>query len=122
MLVITILKFILPFLIQKATCMLIFVDILPHKPVDLCILLFWCLGQVRIKENNVALRKTVYGLENLIENLVDGNYWTTPFPLSNEYRAAFFVDLGAVYKLSSIHLYGQGNQYEGEIEQNSLTY
>ncbi|KAF7260067.1 hypothetical protein EG68_04455, partial [Paragonimus skrjabini miyazakii] len=94
MFLITFLKFLLPFLIQEA------------------------IGQRRVKETNVALRKTVHGHGVYMDSLVDGNNWTIIIPQSNEYRAAFFVDLGAVYELSSIHLYGQSYQYEDRIGLN----
>ncbi|KAF8563723.1 hypothetical protein P879_11281 [Paragonimus westermani] len=88
MLATTVLKFVLPFLVQGAT------------------------GQGRVKETNVALNKTVHGHGSYIDNLVDGNNLTMAVPDSSEYRAAFFVDLGAVYELSSIQLYGQDSQFE----------
>ncbi|KAF8563724.1 hypothetical protein P879_11282 [Paragonimus westermani] len=96
MLATTVLKFVLPFLVQGAT------------------------GQGRVKETNVALNKTVHGHGSYIDNLVDGNNLTMAVPDSSEYRAAFFVDLGAVYELSSIQLYGQDSQFEGEFQQSSL--
>ncbi|KAF7245074.1 hypothetical protein EG68_09890 [Paragonimus skrjabini miyazakii] len=42
-------------------------------------------------------------------------------PDSNEYRAAFFVDHGAVYELSSIHLHSQNCPHTAEFEQSSLS-
>ncbi|KAF8563625.1 hypothetical protein P879_11584 [Paragonimus westermani] len=95
MIVITVLKCILPFLIQEAT------------------------GQWRVEETNVALRKTVRGRGFYMDSLVDGDNQTMSVPDSSEYRAAFFVDLGAVYELSSINLYGQSYQYEDHIGLNA---
>ncbi|KAA3671688.1 uncharacterized protein DEA37_0014197 [Paragonimus westermani] len=94
MLVITLLKFVLPFLIQEAT------------------------GQGRVQEDNIALHKTVHGYGSYITNLVDGNNLTLAVPNSSDYRAAFFVDLGAVYELSSIQVYGQSTQFEDRIGLN----
>ncbi|KAF5395879.1 hypothetical protein PHET_11387, partial [Paragonimus heterotremus] len=53
-----------------------------------------------------------------MHNLVDGDHWTIMVPESGEYRAAFFVDLGSVYELSSIHLYGQSKKFEDRIGLN----
>ncbi|KAF8564570.1 hypothetical protein P879_11122 [Paragonimus westermani] len=94
MFLINFLKFVLPFLTQDAT------------------------GQGRVKETNVALNKTVRGRGFFMEDLVDGHNLTMAVPDSSEYRTAFFVDLGAVYELSSIQLYGQSSQVEGEYGLN----
>ncbi|KAF5395749.1 hypothetical protein PHET_11174 [Paragonimus heterotremus] len=96
MFLITVLKFVLPFLIQGVA---------------------GASGQARIKENSVALRQTVYGRAQYMKNLVDGSNWMVPFPGPSENRAAYFVDLGAVYELSSIQLHGHDDQFEGEFEQ-----
>ncbi|KAF5395383.1 hypothetical protein PHET_12102 [Paragonimus heterotremus] len=94
MLFIIVLKFVLPFLIPEV------------------------IGQGRVKETNVALNKTVHGRGIFMDSLVDGDHWTMTIPDFSEYWAAFFVDLGAVYELSSIQLYGQSFQFEDHIGLN----
>ncbi|KAF5396250.1 hypothetical protein PHET_11078, partial [Paragonimus heterotremus] len=56
-------------------------------------------------ERNVAFGKSVYGRASNLTNLVDGDLRSGFVSNTGESLAEFFIDLGDLYKLSSIHLY-----------------